>query len=592
MKAVKIGLYARVSSEKQAQEKTIDSQISAILDHAISENVHIDPNLYFIDNGVSGTGLERPGLDKMRDKALNHELSMVYILSPDRLSRKSSHQMLLIEEMKRLGVQFNFVNRKIGDSPEDQMLLQMQGIIAEYEREKILERSRRGKLFAAKKGKVNALGGAPYGYFYQKASENKDAFYLIHPDESDVVKEAYDLFCNKGLSIREISKIFTKKQYQTRTGKVTWDRTVIWGMLRNPAYMGQAGFRKTKRVRRLRKTKASHDRKATSPQELSSTRDRPKEDWISISVPAIISERLFSLAQKRLTDNIKFSPRNNIKNHYLLTGLLRCASCGYSIYGKPASKVKKNRLYYRCVGQDSNRWESGRICNGHPVRTEVIDDLVWESVRCLLMNPEAMIAEFERRSHPEKDGIDALIEQKQTEIKRFSNERSRLIDLFQSGFVEKSEIEVRLKSAATQLEQLAGELDYLEREKHEQKKMLSLIQDLSGFSESLKKNLDTCSLEDRKKVVRLLVEEVQVDTISEKIKIKHIVPMEPKKCHLCWGTLGAATWETSESTFMLPRLPQALKARPSAKLVKAALLNADGLTKLNFMFTPSYFLGI
>jgi len=114
----KIGLYARVSSEKQAQEKTINSQIAAIVEYANSLQEKIDPDLYFIDDGVSGASLERPGLDKLRDKAFLEEVTKVYVLSPDRLSRKSAHQVLLVEEMKRLGVVFNFANRHIGDTPE------------------------------------------------------------------------------------------------------------------------------------------------------------------------------------------------------------------------------------------------------------------------------------------------------------------------------------------------------------------------------------------------------------------------------------------------------------------------------------------
>jgi site-specific DNA recombinase len=181
LKIVKIGLYARVSSVKQAQEKTIDSQIASIIEYANILGERIEPELYFLDDGVSGASLERPGLDRLRDKALTGEVAKVYVLSPDRLSRKSAHQILLIEEMKRLGVDFSFVNRQIGDTPEDQMLLQIQGIVAEYEREKIIERSRRGKLYAAKCGKVNVLGGAPYGYYYQKTTERQDAMYDLPP---------------------------------------------------------------------------------------------------------------------------------------------------------------------------------------------------------------------------------------------------------------------------------------------------------------------------------------------------------------------------------------------------------------------------
>ena len=536
MQVVKVGLYARVSSEKQAQERTIESQIAAIVDNAAVENVQIDPNLYFIDNGVSGAGLERPGLDMLRDKALSNEVTIVYVLSPDRLSRKSAHQMLLIEEMRRIGVNFNFVNRHIGDTPEDQMLLQMQGIISEYEREKILERSRRGKLFAAKKGKVNVLGGAPFGYHYKKVTDTEDAMYIVHPEESKVVREAFELYCQKSTSIGEISRIFTKNQYQTRSGKTFWERSVIWGMLRNPAYKGFAGFRKTKRVRRLRKTKLAIESKNPLRSELSSPRDRPKDEWIHIAVPAIITERIFAIAQQRLKENIKLSPRNNSKYQYLLSGLLRCATCGYSIYGKPTSNSKYKRLYYRCMGQDGNRWAAGRVCKGHPVRVEAIDELIWNSVKCLLMEPGTIVAEYDRRSQTSPDSIVALLEQKEAEMKRFSNERLRLIDLFQSGLVEKKEIEAKLKSIATKLEQIAGEKKYLEQQKQEQKKLLTVIKNLDGFSESIRKNLETYSFEEKKKIVRLLVEEVQIDTISEKISVKHIIPLDPKKCQLRSGT--------------------------------------------------------
>ncbi len=118
LRLVKIGLYARVSSEKQAQEKTINSQLQCIIEHAQSIGERIDPEFHFIDNGVSGTYLERPGLDRLRDKAWAGEVTKVYLLSPDRLARKSAHQILLIEEMNRLGVSFSFVNRQIGDTPE------------------------------------------------------------------------------------------------------------------------------------------------------------------------------------------------------------------------------------------------------------------------------------------------------------------------------------------------------------------------------------------------------------------------------------------------------------------------------------------
>ena len=532
----KIGLYARVSSEKQAQEKTINSQIAAIVEYANSLQEKIDPDLYFIDDGVSGASLERPGLDKLRDKAFLEEVTKVYVLSPDRLSRKSAHQVLLVEEMKRLGVVFNFANRHIGDTPEDQMLLQIQGIISEYEREKILERSRRGKLYAANLGKVSVLGGAPYGYFYQKVTEINDATYLIHPEEAAIVREAFCLYCEKNFSIGEIAKHFTSKSYQTRTGKTFWERSVIWGMLRNPAYKGTAAFRKTKRVKRIRKTKLAIDNKNLLRGEFSSSRERSKEDWVYIPVPAIVEEKLFDLAQQKLKDNIKFAPRNNKRYNYLLSGLLRCETCGYSIYGKPASHSKYKRLYYRCMGQDGHRWPGGRVCAGHPVRTEALDDLVWGSIKNLLLTPETIINEYKRRSMSYKTDYEAIITQKNNEVKRYKREKDRLIDLFQTGLVEKGEIETKLKGVRSKVEQLENEVNYIGKQREESKKLLTVIRNLDDFSANISKNLDSFTFKEKRDVVKFLIEEVRVDSIKEEINIKHIIPLDHKKCQLRSGT--------------------------------------------------------
>jgi site-specific DNA recombinase len=492
-----------------------------------------------VDDGLSGASLERPGLDQMRDRALASQLTHVYVLSPDRLSRKSAHQILLIEEMKRLGVTFVFVNRQIGDTPEDQLLLQVQGVVSEYEREKIIERCRRGKLYAAKKGRVNVLGGAPYGYHYQKATEHADAVYKVHPQESLVVQEAFALYA-RNESIGEIARRFTEKEYCTRTGKTFWERSVIWGMLKNPAYMGKAGFRKTKRVRRLRKTKLALESKNPLRSELSSPRDRPEEDRIYINVPAIVDARTFEIVQQRLEANKKFSPRNNKRYNYLLSGLLRCSSCGYSIYGKPASSSKYKRLYYRCMGQDGHRWQDGRVCKGHPVRVEAIDDLVWSSVKKVLVNPETMIEEYTRRLGNGEDQVESLLKKKQIELKKYQAQRSRLIDLFQNGLVGKEEIETQLRSVQAKMEHSKQEAEFLKSQIEESKGLLTLIQSLSEFKSRLGTNLEQASFEERRKIIRLLVEEIKVDTIRESITVKHIVPIDAKKCQLRSGTQDTA----------------------------------------------------
>src|SRR5271156_6487453 len=137
-------LYARVSSEKQAQENTIASQVTALEDRIMTDGHKLLDEFKFIDNGYSGSNLVRPALEKLRDQVAFGKIDKIYIHSPDRLSRKYAYQMILIEEIEKSGAEIIFLNfHKSNDNPESQLLLQMQGMIAEYERSKIMERHRR-----------------------------------------------------------------------------------------------------------------------------------------------------------------------------------------------------------------------------------------------------------------------------------------------------------------------------------------------------------------------------------------------------------------------------------------------------------------
>ena len=148
----KAAIYARVSSERQAQEKTIESQLEHVNEYVASKGIRVDADFIFIDNGVSGSSLIRPGLDALRDMASVGKINQIFVLSPDRLARKHAHQLILLEEFERLDTKVVFVNRDVSsNTAEDQMLLQIQGVISEYEREKIMERHRRGKLHKANK---------------------------------------------------------------------------------------------------------------------------------------------------------------------------------------------------------------------------------------------------------------------------------------------------------------------------------------------------------------------------------------------------------------------------------------------------------
>jgi site-specific DNA recombinase len=522
-------LYARVSSDQQVQQDTIASQIATVQTFAAAQGVKIDPDLIFADNGISGTTLARPKLDALRDKAAAGELDEILILNPDRLARKYTHQLMLVEEFKKLGVAITFVNRQIATSPEDQLLLQMQGVIAEYEREKIVERHRRGKLHKAQQGKVCVLSGAPYGYVYIPATDTEEARYEIHEREAAVVQRVFQLLVNEQQSIGAIARRLTAEQIPTRRDVGQWERSVIWAMLRNPAYTGQAAYRKTEVVERKRPTKQARDHSFYPKHVHSSTRDRPQEDWIRIPVPALISKEVFQRAHDRLEANKRFSPRNNKRYEYLLSGLLRCQQCGYALYGKPASNSKYKRLYYRCAGQDGHRWKDGRVCAAHPVRVEALDDLVWDQTCKLLEHPELVLKEYTRRTQKkqrQQSDIKELVAKKKREIKQRELEKERLLDLYQTGHVGLPEIEPRLKTIRAKIKKLHDECTLVEKDAKEEHHRLQLIEQFAVFAKRMNTNLSTLGFAERRQIVRLLVEEVVVNTSTEEITVRHILPVD------------------------------------------------------------------
>src|SRR5437763_1242339 len=290
-------IYARVSSARQAKDETIGSQLAALRDHAVSNRLDVPGEWVFADEGHSGATLVRPGLEALRDLAAQGCLDLVLVYSPDRLARKFAYQALLTEELARCGARVEFVKGPRGDSPEDQLLVQFQGMFAEYEKAQLMERYRRGKAWRAKTGSVNVLSGAPFGYRYVRKIPECGARYEVVPHEAALVAEMFRRYADDGAAIADLGRWLTGQGVRTRTGKERWDRSVIWGMLRNPAYAGTAVFGKTMIVHEqpgLNRTARLAGR--TTPRAVKSI-GRPKEEWAGIPVPALAGEETFDRGQ-------------------------------------------------------------------------------------------------------------------------------------------------------------------------------------------------------------------------------------------------------------------------------------------------------
>src|SRR5882762_1923122 len=341
-------LYARVSSDRQKENHTIASQVAALMQFAETNGYLVPSEWQFQDDGFSGATLVRPGLEALRDLAAAGEIQTVLIYSPDRLSRKYAYQVLLAEELARCGVELIFLRAPSGATAEDQLLVQFQGMIAEYERAQIAERSRRGKRHRAQQGSINVLSGAPYGYRYVKKTDTSAAYYEVVESEAEVVRLIFNAYTRQGLSIGAIAGLLNQREVATRTRRSRWERPTLWRMLHNPAYAGHAFYGKTELRPRRRITRRQRQRGLCSRD--SSFRERPRQEWIEIPVPALVSEATFALAQEQFEKNKRFSPRRTIEPS-LLQGLLVCQRCGYGLYRASTRTSQRTIYYYRCLGR-------------------------------------------------------------------------------------------------------------------------------------------------------------------------------------------------------------------------------------------------
>jgi site-specific DNA recombinase len=388
-------------------------------------------------------------------------------------------------------VELVFLNHTMGASPEGDLLLQMQGMFAEYERAKILERSRRGKRHAAQRGSVNVLSGAPFGYRYiTKQEGNGTAAYEVVEEQAAVVKQVFEWVGCDRLSIGEVSRRLEAKGVHTATGKTWWDRATVWGMLKNTAYMGTAGFGKTRTGDRRQRPTPQRGHSKT-PRRTGSTYDTAKEDWTLIPVTAIVDEALFETVQEQLDANRQQASERKQGARYLLQGLVKCSCCGYAYYGKKVSrssaKGKVPYAYYRCVGTDGYRFGGQRVCDNKQVRTDKLDEAVWNDVCELLRNPNLLKEEYERRlaSSDEPSAHERSLVKQVEQSQRIVN---RLIDAYSDGVIHREEFDPRIEQARTQLTQRMDTLSQSQARDAEREALQESLACLESFASQIEEN--------------------------------------------------------------------------------------------------------
>ncbi|HEV3263108.1 MAG TPA: recombinase family protein [Gemmataceae bacterium] len=523
-------LYARVSSEQQAKDNTVASQLSALKDRIKKDRLRLDPELCFVDEGYSGSTLIRPALERLRDQVAAGSIDRLYVHSPDRLARKYAYQVLLVDEFQRQGVEIIFLNHTIGSSPEEDLLLQVQGMVAEYERAKILERSRRGKRHAARAGSVNVLSGAPFGYRYiSKQDGAGQARYEILPAEAEVVQKVFTWVGRDRCSIGEVCRRLQAEGIPTRTGKTAWDRTTVWGMLKNPAYHGEAAFGKTRTVP-LRPRLRTQRGKPAQPRRASAHEATPPEEQVPIAVPALVSAELFAAVAEQLAENQRRRRQSHRGARHLLQGLVVCQQCGYAYYGKPVSRPAakgkaRHYAYYRCIGTDAYRFGGERLCQNPQVRTDLVEAVVWEDVCALLANPSRVKAEYQRRLSRKQKEAGRASSQVARLVAQVQRSLTRLIDAYEEGLLTKSEFEPRMRAARERLAKLQAEATAAQHQETEEQQLEAVLGRLEEFAQHVEQRLAEADWTTRREIIRALVKQVEIG--DEAVRVVYKVPPPP-----------------------------------------------------------------
>ena len=520
---MKVALYARVSTERQQERGTISSQLDALRAAADADGHEVVDE--FIDDGYSGSRLDRPALDRLRDAAEAGVLDRVICLAADRLARVYAYQVLIIEELARFGVSVRFLEGPAhGEDPQTTLLVQMQGVIAEYERAKIAERYRRGKLYRARQGEI-PFWKTSYAHRRVVPADGGPARIEVFEPEAEIVRWIFDAYVEKGRSVRQISFDLLDRGIPSPTGKPIWGTSTITRLLRNEAYIGTVYYNRREHYEGNGR-RGARNRKTRS-------RERPREEWIPIPVPAIVDRDTFARVKQVSRDNSKWNPRGAEWGVWLLRGLIECGHChlGCNCHRMRGRNGTWHRYYY-CRGHDPLRTRAGMgRCPERNIRADELDEYVFAQVRHALLDPRQLIAAehavIAGEPANENELVAAQMKRLDSALQTNERERARLIDAYQAGLLELDELTSRTAAITARRDQLTQDKDVLTSRSAELATENRLRRRLAGFAEQIVASLDDLDTEGRRRLLRLVVEKVRVTGWRVEIHLKIPLPDDP-----------------------------------------------------------------
>jgi site-specific DNA recombinase len=462
-------IYARVSTPGQQEEGTsLETQVELCLAFAKDKDLEIPPEFIFQEQG-SAQNNNNPMLTQVRHLAKDGRIDAVIILHLDRLSRDAVDQMVIYEEIIEHGVEIFLLNGPVGSSPEDKLVRFVIGYTSEAERRNTRERTMRGKLKTAQNGKMpNGTGPGLYGYKQawelddQTGKPKQGRREIIEAEaEAEVVREIFRLAL-AGKSYHAIAKSLNDKGIPTKKNS-KWHPWTIKNMLANSAYMGKTYYGKNRVTMRKNATK----REITL---------RDQSEWTLVEgyTPAVVSEKTFDLAAKRLKEP-KSRPGKALYP-YLLSGHVTCGYCNASMVGTTLNKKYK---YYRCSATYATAARP-KHCSAKYVRGNRLEDAVWNAVQEVLENPSVVLSELRRLQNSEETALGEEMERLRKEIRKCRDQEQRLIKLYQFGEVDDGWIKSQSGPVKMMRERFEEELARLDSQ------MLT-VTDLRAKEESMRK---------------------------------------------------------------------------------------------------------
>jgi site-specific DNA recombinase len=503
--------------------QTSEQQLQRLQAYLQTKGWSLPQENIFRDGGYSGAILRRPGLDRLRDKAAAAEFDLLLITDPDRLARNYVHQVLLLEELQRFGCQVEFLDRPMGSDPHDQLLLQIRGAVAEYERSLISERMRRGRLMKLRAGLLLPWTRAPYGYRLNPERPRDPAGVRLDEAQAAVVAEIFFWYLQEDHSLLSVAKHLFDLNICSPTGKKRWGLATLRALLTNPAYVGQVyAGRSQYRPPKVRRS-ATHA--IGHPHNSGVT--VPQEEWIAVAhIPAIVSQQQFDLAREKLAKNQSFARRNNKTNQYLLRALVSCGRCKLACQ---ARQVQPDHRYYICTGKArSIQRRQEEKCPSRFIPAGQLDELVWQDLCALLTHPE-IIAQGLARAHggqwlPQE--LQARRENLRKGQSSLQNQIERLTEAYLSGVIPLSEYQRRRSELEQNRQALEQQQQRLQDQVASQAEVAGLAASAEDFCRRVQQSLATTTFEQKRKLVELLIDRVVVT--NEEVEIRYVIPTSPQ----------------------------------------------------------------